>query len=158
MSCRFLWVAVLCLAGLGCENDPPQPTEPTTKIGKVEIRSAAASADASLLIKKETALAKSEGKRLLVYVAAAWCEPCERFHKAAVAGELDATFPDLRLLEFDRDRDEARLGRAGCLSPLIPLFAKPDAQGRCSEARIEGSIKGEGAVANITPRLAQLLQ
>ncbi len=76
---------------------------------------------------------------------------------AALAGQLDTTFPRLRLIEFDYDRDSARLNAAGCLSRLIPLFAKPDADGRCSTARIEGSIKGEGAVAEITPRLLQLL-
>jgi hypothetical protein len=143
---------------LGCENDPPKRTPESVPAGKVEIKAAPEGDDAALVIMKEAELARADGKRLLVYVGASWCEPCERFHKAAVAGELDKTFPGLRLLEFDRDRDEARLGRAGCLSQLIPLFAKPDAQGRCSNARVEGSIKGDGAVANITPRLRSLLE
>jgi hypothetical protein len=126
--------------------------------GKVEILAAPPGEDATKLIQRAAEQARLDDKQLLVYVGATWCEPCERFHEAAVAGKLDATFPNLRLLEFDRDKDEARLGAAGCLSQMIPLFAKPDASGRCSSERIEGSIKGEGAVANITPRLAQLLR
>jgi thiol-disulfide isomerase/thioredoxin len=145
---------------LGCEQAPkptPEPS-PTTATGKVEILAAAPGDDAALVIQRAAEQARLEDRQLVVYVGATWCEPCERFHKAALAGELDTTFPKLRLLEFDRDRDEARLGRAGCLSRLIPLFAKPDATGRCSDARIEGGIKGEGAVAEITPRLSQLLR
>src|SRR4051812_33707292 len=53
------------------------------------------------------------GRRLLVYVSATWCEPCQRFHKAVRAGELDASFPQLSLLEFDQDRDQVRLEQAG---------------------------------------------
>ena len=93
-----------------------------------------------------------------LYVGAPWCEPCVRFHDAAAAGKLDRDFPDLRLLELDRDRDQAELGKAGCLSQMIPLFARPTPEGRCSERSIEGSIKGDGAVAELTPRLQALLR
>ncbi len=158
MTCRY-WLCLLGLVALGCESDPQKPApEKSPPAGKVELVPAPAGDDAAAVIQREAERAKSEGRDLLIYVGASWCEPCQRFHTAAAAGELDSTFPKLRLIEFDRDRDEARLGRAGCLSHLIPLFAKPDAQGRCSEARIEGSIKGEGALANITPRLAGLLR
>lgn len=154
MKRRFL---LACALAFGCEESPKATPEPTAA-GKVEILTAPADDDAALVIQRANEQARLDGKELVVYVGAPWCEPCERFHKAAVAGELDATFPKLRLLEFDRDKDEARLGRAGCLSTLIPLFAKPDAAGRCSDARVEGSIKGDGAVANITPRLARILR
>lgn len=155
-----LCLLALATSWLGCEEAPKPTPEPATATvtGKVEILAAATGDDAALVIQRAAEQASLEDRQLLVYVGATWCEPCERFHKAALAGQLDTTFPKLRLLEFDRDRDEARLGRAGCLSRLIPLFAKPDASGHCSEARIEGSIKGEGAVAEITPRLSQLLR
>lgn len=113
--------------------------------------------DVAALVQKELARAHSDGRRLLVYVGAAWCEPCRRFHDAATAGKLDAQFGTLRLLEFDFDRDEARLRQAGYVSRLIPLFAAPNPDGRASGRQIEGSIKGDGAVGEITPRLAALL-
>lgn len=155
MKRRFFLV---CALALGCEESPKPAPEPAPVAGKVEILSAPSDDDAALVIRRANEQARLDGKQLIVYVGAPWCEPCQRFHEAAVAGELDTTFPKLRLLEFDRDKDEARLGRAGCLSTLIPLFAKPDAAGRCSDVRVEGSIKGDGAVANITPRLAQILR
>jgi hypothetical protein len=149
----------LCVALVACENDTPAPKpEPQKAAGKVELVAVAAGQDAVATIQREAARAERDGKKLVVYVGAAWCEPCVRFHDAARAGQLDRTFPELRLLEFDRDRDEAELGRAGCLSRLIPLFARPSPDGRCTERRMEGSIKGEGAVAEITPRLRGLLE
>ena len=90
-------------------------------------------------------------------VGASWCEPCRRFHEAVTRGELDATFPTLRLLEFDLDRDQARLQAAGYGSRMIPLFEVPGPDGRASGRRIEGSIKGPGAVAEIVPRLRRIL-
>ncbi len=113
--------------------------------------------EATAVIAREAERARADGRQLVVYVGAEWCEPCQHFKRAAKDGRLDAVFPGLRVLEFDRDRDEARLGRAGCLSRLIPLFAVPDAQGRCSDRRMEGSIKGPGAVDEIKPRLAGIL-
>ena len=101
--------------------------------------------------------AKSDGHDLVVYVGAKWCEPCTRFHDAVNAGELDATFPKLRLLEFDMDRDEARLAAAGYASKMIPLFVAPAENGEASDLRFEGSVKGERAVAVIVPRLQGLL-
>jgi thiol-disulfide isomerase/thioredoxin len=149
---------LFCALGLvACENEPPIKKE-TKPAGKVEIVQAPPADDAAASIQREAARAKDEGRTLLVYVGAPWCEPCQRFHRAAEAGELDSIFPKLRLLEFDRDRDEARLSQAGCISHLIPLFAKPDALGHCSADRIEGSIKGDGAVAEITPRLRRLVE
>ena len=109
------------------------------------------------LVQRELARARSDGRRLLVYVGAAWCEPCRRFHAAASSGALDGQFAGLRLLEFDLDRDQARLSAAGYVSELIPLFAAPGPDGRYGGRHIEGSIKGPGAVAQIAPRLQALL-
>ncbi len=109
------------------------------------------------LVPRELARARQDGRQLLVYVGAPWCEPCKRFHDAAKAGKLDRRLSGLRLLEFDHDRDEARLRAADCTSRLIPLFARPNADGSCSERRVFGSVKGPAAVENIAPRLQQLL-
>jgi thiol-disulfide isomerase/thioredoxin len=100
---------------------------------------------------------RSPGKSVLVYEGATWCEPCQRFHAAALRGELDRDLPDLVLVEFDADRDRERLTAAGYASQYIPLFALPGADGRASGQYIEGSVKGEGAVGEITPRLRRLL-
>ena len=40
---------------------------------------------------------------------------------------------------------------------LIPLFALPKSDGTASNRHIEGAVKGEDAVAHITPRLRALL-
>ncbi len=108
------------------------------------------------VVRRERARSMTRGRKLIVYVGAPWCEPCQRFHSAAVAGKLDAMFPDLRVLEFDLERDRERLAAAGYSSKLIPLFAVPDHNGRPRRS-IEGSIKGDGAVDEITPRLRKLL-
>jgi hypothetical protein len=91
-------------------------------------------------------------------VGAKWCEPCQNFHKAAAKGDLDGEFPDLTLLEFDLDEDRDRLATAGYVSQFIPLFAMPGPDGRASDKKFEGSVKGDGAVANIAPRLRSLLR
>ncbi len=159
------WVTLLCATAsvLSCEQ-PPAPTraekasssaEPA-KAG-VEIQPAPAEGALTDIIGKEHARARADGRRLLVYVGATWCEPCQYFKQAIKRGELDAEFAGLRLLELDRDRDEARLRKAGCLSRMIPLLARVDGTRCSSRARMEGSIKGPGAVAQMTPRLKALL-
>jgi hypothetical protein len=110
------------------------------------------------VVRAALARAAAERRRLVVYVGATWCEPCQRFHQAAAAGELDATFGDLTLLEFDADRDHGRLAEAGYTSKYIPLFVLPNADGTSSSQQIEGSVKGDGAVREITPRLKGLLE
>lgn len=118
---------------------------------------AAPAGDVAEVVRREAERAQKDGRALLVYVGATWCEPCQRFHDAAEKGEITAGLPRLRMLEFDLDRDAARLEAAGYGSKMIPLFALPGADGRGSAARMEGSIKGAGAVANIVPRLRALL-
>lgn len=114
--------------------------------------------DPAAFVQSEVARAKSDGRTLLIYVGASWCEPCERFHDASLKGELDAEFGHLRLIAYDRDADEAALASIGCLSRMIPLFAIPTADGKCdTERRIEGAIKGEGAVGFISPKLRALV-
>jgi thiol-disulfide isomerase/thioredoxin len=102
--------------------------------------------------------ARAEGRAPLVYVGATWCEPCRYFHAAAENGELDPELPRLALLEFDRDRDGARLDAAGYSSRMIPLFVVPGDDGRATSRRIEGSIHGPGSPAEITPRLRAMIE
>lgn len=115
----------------------------------------AADGDVAALVRAE--LARAEGKRVLVYVGATWCEPCRHFHDSAVAGALDQALPPIRFLEFDLDRDEERLKAAGYESKFIPLFAVPRSDGRASGKQIAGSIKGPGSPGEIAPRLTRLL-
>jgi hypothetical protein len=58
---------------------------------------------------------------------------------------------------YDLDKDRARLEAAGYKSEMIPLFAVPKKDGTASGLQMEGSIKGEGAVDEIRPRLDAML-
>lgn len=152
-------IATTSAAGAGCDGDTRASATDKGAMpkGPVEIVAAPDEDDTAEVVRRELVRAKGDGKRLLVYVGATWCEPCERFHEAAKAGKLDATFPGLRLLEFDLDRDQDRLKRAGYRSKMIPLFAIPREDGTGSGEQIEGGLKGDKAVSNLTGRLRQLL-
>ena len=39
--------------------------------------------EAAAVVASELTRARREGRELLVYVGATWCEPCQRFHRAA---------------------------------------------------------------------------
>jgi thiol-disulfide isomerase/thioredoxin len=162
--------AVLPLLLLACGRDAPEPEpEPPpaasqaashgapSKLLGVEFVPAPAEGAVQEIVRAEIVRTTHDGRQLLVYVGAKWCEPCRRFHDAAKAGKLDQAFPSLRLLEFDLDADRDRLMVAGYASRMIPLFALPRTDGMGSGDQIEGSIKGEGAVDQISPRLARLL-
>jgi thiol-disulfide isomerase/thioredoxin len=158
-GCRLVTIGMVVFVQ-ACDASPPKPAPAaSTAAGPaVEILAVPPGAPSGPeLILREMDRAAKDGRKLLVYVGASWCEPCRRFHEAAAAGQLDSTFPGLRLLEFDSDRDEQLLQQAGCASEMIPLFARPTPDGHCSAERMEGAIKGEGAVAWITPRLKRLL-
>jgi thiol-disulfide isomerase/thioredoxin len=137
---------------------PALPAGPLVLARGVRIVHAGPGSDAARVVMDERAHARSDGRDLVVYVGAKWCEPCQFFHKAAQRGELDAEFPDLTILEFDLDEDRDRLATAGYVSQFIPLFAMPGPDGRASDKKFEGSVKGGGAVANIAPRLRTLLR
>lgn len=93
----------------------------------------------------------------VLYVGATWCEPCTRFHQALVKNELDDILKGTLVIELDFDRHQEALGLMGCESKMIPLFSIPNSDGSCSAKRIEGGIKGEGAVAELAPRLVRFL-
>jgi hypothetical protein len=124
---------------------------------KMRVQEAPSQGDVDAIVRGGLAEATRGKRRLVVYVGATWCEPCQRFHQAAERGELDATFPDVDLLSFDVDRDGTRLASAGYVSKLIPLLALPAPDGRASGKQVEGGIKGAGAVVYMTRRLRQML-
>lgn len=109
------------------------------------------------VVREALARAAADHATLVVYVGATWCEPCHRFLDAVRAGELDGALPGLRLLEFDLDRDQARLADAGYADQYVPLFVVPAADGRATSRRTAGAVKGPGAVDFIVPRLRPLL-
>lgn len=117
----------------------------------------AADRDVVALIRDALEQSRRDQRRLLVYIGATWCEPCQRFHEAVEAGQLDGELAGVRFLEFDADADGAALAGAGYDGKLIPRFVVPGADGRGTDARIEGGIKGEGAVAHIMGRLRALV-
>ncbi len=106
---------------------------------------------------KSAIAAAGNGHKVLVYVGAEWCEPCTAFHRSVEAGELDEQLAGVRFVEFDSDHDRERLAAGGYDGKLIPRFVLPTPDGEPSEHRIEGGIKGAGAVEHIMARLAPLL-
>jgi thiol-disulfide isomerase/thioredoxin len=109
-------------------------------------------------VQEQVELAEAAHLRVLVYVGASWCEPCQRFHRAVEHGELNGTLNGLRFLEFDQDQDAAALKTAGYVYQYIPVLALPDPDGRNHGKMISGSIKGPKAVQeNLVPRLQALL-
>jgi thiol:disulfide interchange protein len=109
-------------------------------------------------VQEQVELAEAAQLRVLVYVGASWCEPCQRFHQAVEHGELNGTLNGLRFLEFDQDQDAAALKTAGYAYQYIPVLALPDPDGRNHGKMISGSIKGPRAIQeNLVPRLQALL-
>jgi thiol-disulfide isomerase/thioredoxin len=151
------WVlrAALGLAlGAACHGD--EPVAPESR-GKVELIETPKGSDVAKLVVPQLASAQRDHKRVVVYVGAEWCEPCVRFHKAAQRGELDGELGGTRFLVFDLDRDGEALERANYRSTYVPLFAIPGDDGKASGRQIEGSIKGDGAIGEIAPRLRALI-
>lgn len=109
-------------------------------------------------VQEQVERAEAAHERVLVYVGASWCEPCQRFHEAVQRGELNGPLNGLRFLEFDQDHDAAALKTAGYTYQYIPVLALPDPDGRNHGRMLSGSIKGPRAVQeNLVPRLQALL-
>jgi thiol-disulfide isomerase/thioredoxin len=157
LALATLALATLCACKTAADEPRPAPVS-AARVAHVQLQDAPASGDVDALVREALAKSSAEKRRLVVYVGATWCEPCRHFHEAAGKGELDATFPDLDMLVFDLDRDGERLATAGYVSKYIPLFALPKTDGSSSGKQVEGGIKGEGAVAYITPKLQALLE
>jgi thiol-disulfide isomerase/thioredoxin len=148
---RALGLLVMMAAAAGCNTPRPRVAH------AVELVAAPATGDVAPLVQRELVRARSDGRQLLVYVGATWCEPCRRFHQAAADGRLNADLPTLRLLEFDADRDGERLAVAGYFSQFIPMFALPNGDGRASGRQVEGATKGDDPVIAFAPKLRALV-
>ena len=166
MNLRPAALVALALA-LGCKSgDTPGSAQraaanaaPVAPKRPVFLRGPTGGAPVAPFIASEFTKARAAHYGVLVYVGATWCEPCQGFHRAVAAGELDETLAGVHLIEFDLDADRDALAAAGYSSQLIPLFALPKADGTASENRIEGSIKGPDAVGqNLMPRLRAFLR
>ncbi len=161
-----LWLlALFCM--LSCESgkgpgraeNRPREAAPTPSARPTFVAGPSGGAPIADFLRNQLEESRRERRKVLVYVGATWCEPCQRFHRAATAGELDSLLAGTRIVEFDLDADKEALDRSGYSSRLIPLFAVPRADGTCSERRIEGSVKGERAMKeDLVPRLRALLE
>jgi hypothetical protein len=173
LGTRVSWTAVLSWLGavlvsgapVSCHRSASEPAAAAavqdagaTPHAGVVFVAAPPDGEVAPLVVEALAQAARERRTLVVYAGATWCEPCQRFHQAAIRGELDADFPSLTLLEFDLDRDRDRLLRAGYKGKYIPLFVLPESSGAASDQVLSGGIKGEGAVGFIAPRLKALLE
>ncbi len=132
-------------------------TKKSSPSGKVELVTAIAAGQAAASIADEIALATTDNKRCVVYVGATWCEPCKRFKKALLAGELDTELQGARLLEFDADLDKSRLNAAGYSWRYVPFFAVPRLGGDNS-GRVTAGVPSKSApMAPLAKRIATLL-
>ncbi len=109
-------------------------------------------ADALSVVRTERLRAKAEGRVLVVYAGAGWCEPCKRFKNAIQTGSLDEKLAKTTLLVFDADRDIDRLAAAGYKFQFIPYVAVPGADGHPTdsiEARAKGSESWRELIAKL---------
>lgn len=157
MRVPFALIVVLAVLVTACRKEQARPEPAPVPKQKVEISVAAPFGDVATQVREARAAERKRGRTLVVYIGATWCEPCQRFHKAAEHGDLDKDFPTLSLIEYDLDTDGARLKQAGYAPEYIPYFGHPAEDGRASDRAFEGSVKGVGAVDNITPRLKALM-
>jgi hypothetical protein len=146
----FFAFLVACSSSEALPKAPPAP--------KKLVLLPAPAGEVATVVAREATRVQREGGQLLVYVGATWCEPCQEFHKAAEAGQLDTVFPGLTLVVFDADADGPRLAAAGYRSNLVPLFVRPAPDGSSSQRQTEGVHRGSDAVADLTPRLKELLR
>lgn len=152
MSVRIAALLVV-LAAAACHKE--EAAAPAAS-GGLRIEKAAAGEVAALVARAIEREAEAR-RRVVVYVGAEWCGPCVAFHEAAARGELDRALAGVTMIEFDLDVDEARLAAAGYASKLVPLFALPRIDGTASGVQIEGARKDADYVAELAPRLRQLL-
>ncbi len=143
----------VCVALAGCTKAASPLDDPHATVRFVT----AEMGDVAPMVVRHLGRAKTENRRVMVYVGATWCEPCRAFHEAVERGELTGKLGALDLVSFDGDVDAERLVMAGYESQFIPAFSLPGADGRASPAHTEGSVKGSSAVSDLVPRLRAML-
>ena len=155
------WIPALLFVGCSGKASAPTPeaTPQTAQpVAAGKPRFVPTTADMDMAEEVRTVVAASGDEKVVVYVGASWCEPCQAFHAALERGDLDDTLAGVKFLEYDADRDRERLERAGYAGRLIPRFALPGPDGKFSGEKIEGGIKGDGAVDHILQRLMPMLE
>lgn len=114
------------------------------KGASLKVIQATQDSDALSQIRTKRLEAKAEGRVLVVYVGATWCEPCKKMKEEIESGRLDARLGKTTFLAFDADKDQDRLGGAGYTFKFVPYVALPGADGRPAET---AEAKGKGAYA-----------
>lgn len=127
-------------------TDTPDAVAPTIKNAakRLEVVEATQDTDGPSLIRSKRLQAKADGRVLVVYVGATWCEPCKRFKEEIASGRLDERYGKLRLLAFDADKDGDRLAAAGYTYRFIPFVALPGADGQPTDTQ---QATGKGGAA-----------
>lgn len=126
-------VTTTTAGGSASSSSPDRP--------KLVVIPAQADSDAVSTIRTARLQAKAEGRVLVIFVSATWCPPCKKMKSEIAAGNLDARLGKTTLLEFDADRDEARLKAAGYSFKFVPYVALPAADGSRIDAQ---QATGEG--------------
>lgn len=129
----------------------PKAAEARHETG-VRVVVAGQDSDALSVVRTERLRAKAEGRVLVVYAGAGWCEPCKRFKHAVETGTLDDKLAKTTLLVFDADRDTERLASAGYKFQFIPYVGLPGADGHptdSAEARAKGSESWRELIAKL---------
>lgn len=120
--------------------------------GRIQVVQAAQDSDALSAIRTERLKAKADGRVLVVYVSATWCEPCKKLKEEIEAGRLDDRYGKTTLLAFDADKDLDRLGAAGYTFKFVPYVALPGADGKPADAQ-EATGKGKEAWKELLGKL-----
>ncbi len=103
--------------------------------GRPKIVVASEDSDALTLIRTKRLEAKAEGRVLVVYVSATWCEPCRRMKRELDSGRLDDRLAKITFLAFDADKDMDRLVAAGYSFKFVPFVALPAVAGEPAESQ-----------------------
>jgi thiol-disulfide isomerase/thioredoxin len=142
-------------AGTGAQSAEPAVEARTADASRepaVRVVVAGQDSDALSVVRTERLRAKAEGRVLVVYAGAGWCEPCKRFKHAIQTGALDDKLSKTTLLVFDADRDTERLASAGYRFQFIPYVGLPGADGHptdSAEARAKGSESWRELIAKL---------
>src|SRR5262245_2857436 len=134
---RASLLALAALLTAGCSGKPGDAgarragdatkveAAPATKAAPEFVKASSLDAGMAALGLASQEQATRDGRRLVVYVGAPWCEPCLAFHAAVEAGKLDTELAGIRFLEFDADEHRAAIDEGGYGGRLIPRFALP---------------------------------
>ena len=129
-------MAVASASGPATDASPPR--------ARVKVVDASEDSDVLSLVRAKRLEAKAEGRVLVVYVSATWCEPCKKLRAELASGRLDDRLAHVTLLAFDADRDGDRLGAAGYSYQFVPFVALPGADGHPLDSQ---QAKGKGGDA-----------